>query len=170
MMEIALSSTANWYCAITRPGSQRRVELELFSLGFRTFTPKTRKWVSHARVRKAVERPLLSRYLFVEIDHPRQSFGAVCDVYGVDAFISNQGAPCRFPRDEVEDLLRRQMSGEWDEVAKGKLAVGARIRVMEGQFEDMLATVTGVKGRKINFKILDSRTNGSALDVNVRAA
>ncbi len=38
--QISMSENAKWYCAITNPGCQRRAELELYSLGYRTFTPE----------------------------------------------------------------------------------------------------------------------------------
>ncbi len=39
----------------------RRAEYFLGAAGYRTFCPKLRKWVSYARVKWAVERPLLGR-------------------------------------------------------------------------------------------------------------
>jgi transcription antitermination factor NusG len=75
--EPTLSDTAQWFCITTNPNCQARAALELYALGFRTFLPKIRKWATHARVRKAVEKPLLGRYLFVEVDQPRQSFWTV---------------------------------------------------------------------------------------------
>lgn len=184
---IQLSETARWYCAITGQTKQRRVEIELASLGFRVFTPKQRRWVTHARVRRAVERPILGRYLFVEIDYPRQSFGDVLATNGVDGMISNVGRPIAFPSHWVEGLLRRYLQGEWDfvraepviftnkhgelEVRKNDpLRAGSRIRIIEGEFEDMLATVTGVKGNKISFKVLGTPTNGTVMAFSVRAA
>lgn len=187
MPDISLSDTARWYCAITNPGSQRRAELELAALGFRTFTPKVRKWVTHARVRKAVERPLLSRYLFVEVDHPNQSFGTVRNVNGIETLISNLGIPTPFPSKWVDDLLRRYLAGEWDYVRaepvtfingdgesetrkNDPLRIGARIRVMEGEFADMLATVTKVKGHKVTFKLYGDKRYATLQDCSVRAA
>jgi hypothetical protein len=70
----AASDTAQWFCITTNPNCQARAALGLYELGFRTFLPKIRKWATHARVRKAVEKPLLGRYMFVEVDQPRQSF------------------------------------------------------------------------------------------------
>lgn len=184
---IELSDTAQWYCVVTNPNCQRRAELELSSLGFRSFTPKLKKWVTHARVRKAVERPLLGRYLFVEVDHPRQSFGAVRAIHGVEGIVSNLGRPLPIPSRWVHDLLTRYLAGEWDFVRpepvtfingngvketrhNGPLVIGARVRVMEGEFNDMLATVTGVKKGTIQFKVLDSAQYGSLSKWGVRAA
>lgn len=159
-----------WFCAVTNPNCQRRAEMELYTLGFRTFTPKLRKWVSHARVRKAAERPLLGRYLFVEVDEPRQSFHKVRGVNGVESFIANLGKPCRIPSPFVESLRMRQMAGEWDEIAKEPIPIGARVRLMEGEFNDMLATVTSRKAGKLTFKLLDENRYGRVHESSVRAA
>jgi transcription antitermination factor NusG len=125
--------------------------------GYRPFVPKVKKWVSHARVKKAVERPLpgLARYLFVEVDYPRQDFQTVMDQRGVGYAISVAGIPWPMPRADVEDLLHRYMAGEFDEVAKGLIPVGARVAIVEGKFENWLATVTGQeKGGKLTLKLL----------------
>lgn len=165
-----LAAGAEWYCAVTNPNCLKRAELELGALGYRAFTPKVRRWVTHARVKKAKERPILGRYLFVEVDHPYQDFATVRRINGVEAIISNNGRPSPFNRMEVEGLLHRYMAGEWDEVAKGPLPLGARIRIVESQFDNMLATITKTKGRKIVCKLLDSNTYVSMLESSVVAA
>jgi transcription antitermination factor NusG len=161
--------------------------MELYSLGYRTFTPKIKKWATHARVRKAVERPLLGRYLFIEVDHPRQSFGAVKAVNGVETLISNLGLPTPFPSHWVEDMMRRYLSGEWDFVTQEpilyrdadgeiqtrnnpQIQIGARIRIIEGEFDNMLATVTNRKSGKLHCKLLDTNIYTQLREHGVRAA
>ncbi len=48
-----------WFCVVVNPNCLRRAEYFLGAAGYRTFCLKLRKWVSHARVKRAVERPLL---------------------------------------------------------------------------------------------------------------
>ena len=163
------TSTAKWFCAVTNPNCQARAALGLYEMGYRSFYPKTRRWVSHARTKTAKEKPLLGRYLFVEVDQPRQSFGAVRAVNGIEGFVSNPD-PVRIPAALVESFRLRQMAGEWDEVANGPLLVGCRIRVMEGQFANMLATVTKAKGRRIDFKLHGENRYGREHQSSVRAA
>lgn len=153
-----MAAGAEWYCAVTNPNCLKRAELELLALGYRAFTPKVRRWVTHARVKKAAEKPILGRYLFVEVDHPFQDFATVRQINGVEAIISNNGRPSAFDRFEVEELLHRYMAGEWDEVAQGSLPIGARIRIVESQFDNMLATITKSKGRTHVVKLLGSNT------------
>lgn len=163
------SATAKWFCAVTNPNCQARAALGLYELGYRTFYPKVRRWVSHARTKTAKEKPLLGRYIFVEVDQPRQSFGAVRAVNGIEGFVANPD-PVQIPAQFVQQFRERYMAGEWDEVANGPLVVGCRIRVMEGQFANMLATVTKAKGRRIDFKIHGENQYGWELAHSVRAA
>lgn len=166
---------AKWYCITTNPNCQKRAGMELYSLGFRTFTPMVRKWASHARVRKAVEKPLLGRYVFVEVDHPRQSFHTVRAVNGVEMILSGVlpnriWGPLPFPAHWVEGLIGRYMTGEWDEVAKGSIPVGARVRIVEGEFDNLLATVTNIKHGKLHCKLLDTNIYTQMREHGVRAA
>lgn len=176
------SKTAKWFCAVTNPNCQARAALGLYELGYRTFYPKVRRWVSHARVRVAKEKPLLGRYIFVEVDpkNEQQSFYAVCAVNGIESVLSSWqqtefGArvqPAAFCSDWIASMRLRQMAGEWDET-KGTLPIGARIKLMEGEFADRLATVTAKEGRRertIVFKLLDENTYGQLHINNVRAA
>jgi transcription antitermination factor NusG len=165
----AIPDTAQWFCITTNPNCQARAALELYALGFRTFLPKVRKWVSHARTKKAVEKPLLGRYMFVEVDHPRQSFGTVRAANGVEGFVSNPD-PVPIPSRYVENFRMRYMAGEWDEVAKGPLPAGARIKIVEGEFADLLATVTARRGHRVDFKLHGENRYGRLNDCSVRAA
>lgn len=176
------SATAKWFCAVTNPNCQARAALGLYEIGYRTFYPKVRRWVSHARVRVAKEKPLLGRYIFVEVDqkNDQQSFYAVRAVNGVESVLSSwqqtpfgdRVQPVAFCSDWIVSMRLRQMAGEWDET-KGTLPIGARIRLMEGEFANKLATVTAKEGRRertIVFKLLDENTYGQLNISNVRAA
>jgi transcription antitermination factor NusG len=167
-----LSETAEWFCAVTNPNCQARATMGLYELGYRTFYPKAKRWVSHARVRKAKEAPVLGRYIFVEVDpkNDRQSFHDVRSVNGVESLVGPMGIPTPFPQRWVDDLRSRYMAGEWDEVAKEHFPVGARIRIVEGEFADMLATVTNRKGNRLDFKFYGENRYGRLNECSVRAA
>jgi hypothetical protein len=62
------------------------------------------------------------------------------------------------------------MAGEFDEVAKGKIPVGARIRIMGGEFQDAYATVVNIKGRRIDFKLVRDNKISRINECSVRAA
>jgi transcription antitermination factor NusG len=122
-----------WFVVITNPSCENRAQMGIEAAGYRTFMPKLRRWVNHARVKKAVERPLLARYLFVEVDYPRQSFADIRLVNGVECMLAHGGVPCTVPRRFIEDFLRRYMTGEWDFVEQEELPIGARVRIVEAR-------------------------------------
>lgn len=179
-----------WYIAITNPNCHRRAECELASLGYRAFWPKMRRWVSHARTKTVKEYPIMGRYLFVEIpdDH---GFWAVRNVNGIEGLVTyadDEGAPkpAAVPESVVWGFRVRYMAGEWDFVRdfrpvfeKGKIVdyvrnmpipIGARIRIMEGEFADMLATVRGRERGKLKVLPLGERNFVHMRESNVRAA
>lgn len=155
-----------WYVAITNPNCHRRVEGGLADLGYRSFWPKMRKWVSHARTKVPKEYPILGRYLFVEV--PDGNFFAVRRVDGIECLITDQDrCPAPVPETLVWQFRERYMRGEWDFVAnetgefvdergdlvtrRNPIPTGARIRIMEGEFADLLTTVRGRKNGKLQF-------------------
>ena len=139
-----------WYIVVTNPNCHRRAESGLASLGYAAFWPKCKKWASHARVKIAKEYPILGRYLFVDI--PDQNFWAVRGVDGIEALLTGDDrAPATVPDEIVWRFRERWMSGEWDYVSKGKLPIGAKVRIMEGEFEDLLTVVRGFKNGKVKF-------------------
>lgn len=163
-----------WYVVMTHPGLERRVHLALGGAGFRTFMPKMRKWISHARVRKAVERPLLSRYIFLEANWQRQSLSAVTEMHGVTAVLSSfdgeQITPEPISQDFIDDFLYRQLAGEWDFVAQDVLPAGARVRIVEGRYDDALAIISHIAGGKAVVKLIGERAEFRISTASLRAA
>lgn len=170
-----------WYVAITNPNCHRRAEAGLAALGYQSFWPKLKKWVSHARTKVAKEYPILGRYLFVEI--PDGAFGAVRNVNGIEAFVvDGSGTPAPIPDSIVWSFRRRYLRGEWDFVnetamldgegqpRQNPIPQGALVRIMEGEFADMLTVVRGHRNGKIKFLPVGGREFKFTRIGNVRAA
>ncbi|BEV44783.1 transcription termination/antitermination NusG family protein [Afipia carboxidovorans] len=173
-----------WYIAVTNPNCQRRAECELAALGYRAFWPKLKKWVSHARTKIAKEYPILGRYIFVEI--PDGNFFRVRNVNGIEALLTDQdGEPAPIPDAVVWSFRERYMRGEWDFVSnetgwfalngrleqrRNPIPVGAIIRIMEGEFADLMTVVRSRKNGKIVFLPPGKHEFFHTRESNVRAA
>lgn len=158
-----------WFIAVTNPNCHRRAEAELAALGYRAFWPRLRKWVTHARVKTAKEYPILGRYLFVQVHDG--NFWRVRSVNGVEALLTgDNGAPAEVPERIVMDFQARYHAGEWDFVANGILPIGARVRIIEGEFANMLVVVRGRRNGKIQFFPTGSRKEVSIREEKAWAA
>lgn len=177
----------SWYIVVTNPNCHRRAETGLAAIGYQAFWPKYRKWASHARVKVAKEYPVLGRYLFVEV--PDGNFWGVRAVHGIEGFLTGEdGAPAEVHERIVWDFRGRYMRGEWDFVALetgefmdsktgeittrcNEVPIGARVRIMEGEFADLLVIVRG-RNRNDKLKFLPpGRTQFvHTAESNVRAA
>lgn len=170
-----------WYVAITNPNCQRRAEAGLAALGYQSFWPKLKKWVSHARTKVAKEYPILGRYLFVEI--PDGAFWNVRNVHGVEAFVvDSSGVPAMIPDPVVWEFRRRYLRGEWDFVGEtgmvdengqprqNLIPLGALVRIMEGEFANILTVVRGQRNGKVKFLPPRGREFKFTRASNVRAA
>lgn len=175
----------SWYIAITNPNCHRRAESGLAAIGYRVFWPKLRKWVSHARTKKAKEYPILGRYVFVEI--PDGEFYSVRNVNGVEGLLTgDSGAPARIPASVVWGFRERYMRGEWDFVAnetgefvdasgalvtrKNRIPAGAVVRIMEGEFANLMTVIRGRKNGKLEFLPPGKQQFVYTREANVRAA
>lgn len=175
----------SWHILIVNPNCHRRAEAGLAAIGYRSFWPKLRKWVSHARTKKAKEYPILGRYVFVEI--PDQEFYAVRAVNGVEGLLTGDcGAPANIPAEIVWRFHDRWVAGEWDYVAnetgefrdadgelvtrRNRIPVGAIVRIMEGEFADLMTVIRGRKNGKLEFLPPGKTQPVFTRETNVRAA
>lgn len=138
---VSFPAGEQWYALHTNIKCEFRAQFGLDGKGFRTFLPLMTRWISHARVRKIVQRPLLSRYLFVELDPNQQSFEDVRRTDGVEAVVSNLGVPVVIPRGLVEAFIGKQLAGEFDYASEEPLTKGAKVHVVHGEWDDLIGVV-----------------------------
>jgi transcription antitermination factor NusG len=159
----------HWYIAVTNPNCHRRAEGGLAELGYPAFWPKMRKWASHARVKVPKEYPILGRYLFVQV--PDGNFWAARNVNGIECFLTAEdGSPAEIHHRHVWAFRRRYMAGEWDMIAQSPIPVGARIKIMEGEFADMITVVRGRRNGKLKFLPPHATEFSATREENARAA
>lgn len=188
-----------WYIAITNPNCQKRAENELAAHGYRAFWPKLKRWVSHARVKTAKEYPVLGRYMFVEVpDGNFWTIRNVGGIEAL--LTTETGKPMPVPEQIVWHFRERYMSGEWDWTINetglfesdefeefvddfgevklrrklttrvNRIPAGAIIRIMEGEFANMLGVVRGAANGKLKILPRGAQKFAHIHSDNVRAA
>lgn len=155
LSDIPASFTAGpaWYAIRTNIRCERRAQLGLDALGYRTYLPQCIRWVSHARVKERVRRPLFARYLFVELDICREGTEGIRTTNGVEGILGNAGVPMSVPGGFVMDLLTRELKGEFDQIKDEKLPNGAKIAILEGKYDGLIAVLTGGKNNHVVCRI-----------------
>jgi transcription elongation factor/antiterminator RfaH len=133
-----LEGGERWYVAHTLPTAELRAQGHLINQGFRTFLPKRRKTVQHARASRTIEAPFFPRYLFVVLDLTQDPWRRVNGTAGVSRLVMQGEQPQPVPPGIVEALVSSSDSQGILQL-RHHLRVGEPVRVMAGAFADRLA-------------------------------
>jgi transcriptional antiterminator RfaH len=137
--------TCGWYVVQTRTRLELRAAEELRRQGYDVFLPVYRKRRSHARRVTTVPAALFPGYLFVTLA-PSQPWRAINGTVGVVSLVSSRDAPAPIAADVVEGLLaRRNAEGFVALRPRQEFALGDRVRVCTGTFEDALGLYEGLR-------------------------
>ena len=101
----ALAAGERWYAVHTLPCNEARAEWHLGNQSFRTFLPKRRRTIRHARKLRTVEASFFPRYLFVVLDLSRHQWRSINGTYGVSRLVMCGDEPHPVPRGVVEALI-----------------------------------------------------------------
>ena len=135
-----LAAGERWFAVNTLPFGETRAQRNLENQRFRTFMPKRRKTLRHARRMTTVEAPFFPRYLFLVMDPRRDQWRRVNGTFGVARLVMRGDAPHPVPRGVVEALVASADAGGVLDLV-GNLRVGGAVRVMAGPFADQLAVL-----------------------------
>jgi transcription antitermination factor NusG len=141
-----------WYAVYTNIRCETRARMGLDALGLDTFLPTLDVWITKRgqRRRTRVERPLLSRYLFVAFDISKDHWSPIRSTDGVENLLCYAGMEgARIPVAVDEAAMARMFHGQrerWehhpDIVAAAK--AGDIMRIISGPFASFHAHITEV--------------------------
>jgi transcription elongation factor/antiterminator RfaH len=137
---LALVEGERWFAVHSQPYGEPRAQANLENQGFRTFMPRRRKTVRHARKLRTVESPFFPRYLFVVLDVERDRWRAVNSTFGVSRLVMRGDLPEPVPRGVVETFLASADEHGILYLAD-RLKIGSPVRMLAGPFADQLATL-----------------------------
>lgn len=136
-----------WHVVATKPGQDDLAARTLREAGFRTFAPWRWKRVSHARTVQRRPRPVFSGYVFFLAEH--QPWQAAARCRGVREVITlDHQKPAKIPTDwliQHQELCTSdgymQHADEIEETALPIINVGDVLKVLDGPFAGLVATV-----------------------------
>ncbi|MFZ3236080.1 MAG: transcriptional activator RfaH [Stellaceae bacterium] len=127
----------SWYAVHTQPHAESRAFDNLLRQGYRAYLPRCRIWVSHARRRQLVFRPLFPRYLFAAVDEPAMRWRPILSTFGVSDLVRAGDRPAPVPSEIVEAIRAREQDGAFNGLdPRRTLQPGELVRVTAGAFAD----------------------------------
>ena len=143
-----LRERERWFVAQTLSDREQLARFHLSAQGFRTFLPRFRKTVRHARSMREVIAPVFPGYIFVVVDPERDRWRSINGTFGVARLVSAHQRPIPFPTGVVEALLASVDELGMVRFDRG-LKPGQTVRVVAGPFAQVLGVLQrlGAKGR-----------------------
>jgi transcription elongation factor/antiterminator RfaH len=134
-----------WYVVHTQPQREGHAQTHLTAQGFRTFLPRYRKTVRHARKLKTVSAAFFPRYLFVTLDLSRDRWRSVNGTFGVTHLVMGGEFPLAVSHGVVEGLGAACAVDGYLHLGSA-LGLGDRVRVLVGPFADLVGELIRIDG------------------------
>ena len=137
-----------WHVARTEPRCETDVAKAINDeLGFDTFVPLEMFWAVRRGIKVKDARPMLPRYIFVEVDPYRQDWQPIL---GIDGIVDMLGAmhahdtPGYMPAAWIAAWRKMEAIGEFDQTSKlpEGFEVGETVRISDGPFAGHEALIT----------------------------
>ena len=143
---LELGAGERWFVARVHPHQENRAQLNLNRLGFRSFVPRLRRTVRHARRLQDTLKPLFPGYTFVVIDLAKHRWRSVNGTFGVASLIMGADQPAPVPPGVVEALVASCEGGQAVRFEDG-LEVGQKVRIVSGPFAETLCRLAHLDDR-----------------------
>lgn len=135
-------ATDSWIVAATHPNKERLAVDNLQRQGFRPYCPRIRKRIRHARQVRVALRPLFPGYVFIRLDPHLEQWRSIASTFGIRSLIRFGERPGTVPAQFVSDLLATEEEGAVAlPRARDRYQAGEKVRVQQGPFEGLIATV-----------------------------
>ncbi len=154
------ATTRRWYALYTRSRYEKRTHAFLRDGGFEVYLPLIKTWRVWSDRKKQVETPLLSSYLFVNLDvSDHNTYYNILNTPGVVRFITFEGKAVPIPDSQIAALQRLNSEGIDMECMDDSPAPGTPVKVVSGPMKGLIGEViSSGKNKKLILRIdaLDS--------------
>ena len=150
-----------WFVARVLHHREASAQFNLHRQGYRSFAPRVRRTIRHARAMRNVIAPLFPGYIFVILDLSVVPWRCINSTIGVSSLIMSAEQPMPVPPGVVEGLLAAtECSGTVR--LDGDLKIGQKLRILSGPFADTLCRLAELddKGRvRVLFEFLGAEVS-----------
>ena len=145
-VSLELGPGERWFVARVLAHQENRAQFNLDRLGFRSFLPRMRGTVRHARRVRDTLNPLFPGYIFVIIDLSKHRWRSINGTFGVASLIMGAEQPMPVPPHVIEALVA---SCESRGVVRfdDSLEIGQKVRILSGPFAETLCSLAHLNDR-----------------------
>ena len=143
---LELGPEERWFVARVLAHQENRAQLNLHRLGFRSFMPRLRRTVRHARKLRDTLQPLFPGYIFVVIDLSKHRWRSINGTFGVASLIMGADQPMPVPPHVIEALVASCESRGVVRV-DDSLEIGQKVRILSGPFAETLCRLAHLDDR-----------------------
>ncbi|MFA9391543.1 MAG: UpxY family transcription antiterminator [Prolixibacteraceae bacterium] len=136
-----------WYAVYTHSRAEKKVQVELDYQGIENYLPLQKKLRQWSDRKKWVEMPLISGYIFVNIDLTQ--YDKVLKTSNVVSYVRFEGKAAIIPKEQIEliQILLKENSIEV-EVNRESFSEGDEIEVIAGPLTGLKGQLITIKGKK----------------------
>jgi transcription antitermination factor NusG len=140
-----------WHVLYVKSRNEKKASAGLTSLGIQVYCPLITEYRQWSDRLKKVEIPLISSYIFVNIeDKDRQM---VFQVPGIMRYVFWLGKPAIVPQKEI-DILREWLQNDLQETRVEQLKPGDKMDVPKGPFKGQEAIVHQVNKNRLQLQLV----------------
>jgi transcription antitermination factor NusG len=128
---------AHWFALWTHSHFEQLVHDQLTAQGFRAFLPTMRGWSRRAGVRRLIQRPMFSGYLFVHHAVDKRSYIQIMSTRGVVRILGERWDRLTPIDDREIEVVEQLVNSDLALMPYPYLREGQRVRITDGPLADV---------------------------------
>ncbi len=139
-----------WFVVYTKPNFEIKVAEGINAIGLNAYCPVYKEIKQYSDRKKKVTKPLLKSYVLVQLSDADRT--KVFTIPGVLRYVFWLGKPAEVRTEEIE-ILKRSLTGNYDEVSISKLVKGKEYTIPQGPFKGQTGKVLEILRNKLRLEL-----------------
>jgi transcriptional antiterminator RfaH len=139
-----------WFVLYTKPNFEIKVAQSILKIGMESYCPVYNQIKQYSDRKKKVQKPLIPSYVFVKLKDKYRA--KVFEIGGVIRYLFWLGKPAEVREEEIE-LLKNNLSGNYNEIVISKLTKGNEYTIPSGPLKGKTGKVIDVLKNKLRLEL-----------------
>jgi len=139
-----------WFVVYTKLNFEIKVAEGINAIGLNAYCPVYKEIKQYSDRKKKVTKPLLKSYVLVQLSDADRT--KVFTIPGVLRYVFWLGKPAEVRTEEIE-ILKRSLTGNYDEVSISKLVKGKEYTIPQGPFKGQTGKVLEILRNKLRLEL-----------------